>query len=164
MKHAFRLGLFTLSMFGCNWPFPVDELPVDELPTDESPVEPAPDCLFGDTFYALRSGEVDAVTLSPEAWIRDDAELTDPVEREQLVLAVRQSSHDDVTTVAEALGRVDQHEVRRIWLTPEGGAPTYVVYEYGAGDNSYGAFFEAGELDVVANIHDGDVLDCTVSE
>jgi hypothetical protein len=170
MKHAFRLGLFTLSMLGCNWPWPID-VPVDELPVDEPPgcddgscEPPSPECLFGETFYELRQGEAEQLTLSPEEWIRADAELTDAVEREQLVLAVRQSSYDHVTTVAEALEAVDEDEVRRIWLTPEAGEPTYVVYEYGAGDNSYGAFFAAGELTVLANIHDGDIMNCLVRD
>lgn len=36
----------------------------------------------------------------------------------------------------------------------------FVVYEYGAGDNSYGAFFEQQGTTVLASIHDGDLLIC----
>jgi hypothetical protein len=178
MTHLYRIGLTALSLVGgCpEWPLPVDgpasdlpvTSPISELPELEPPCDqadcggPTPECLFGETFYDLRHLESPHLTLSADAWIRADADLSDPHERQQLVLAVRQSTHRDVSTVGEALERVDEHEVRRIWLTPPSGQPRYVVYEYGAGDNSYGAFFAAGDLTVLADIHDGDIMNCRV--
>jgi hypothetical protein len=170
MTNLHRIGLTTLLLVGAcpEWPVgdvpvatPVPELPELEPPCDQADCGgPTPECLFGETFYDLHQSPY--LSLSADEWIRADAELTDPDEREQLVLAVRQSTHTDVTTVSEALERVDEGEVRRIWLTPQSGQRRYVVYEYGAGDNSYGAFFAAGDPTVLASIHDGDILDCRV--
>lgn len=89
------------------------------------------------------------------------AQLGDATSREQLVLAVQQSSHSDVTTPEEALSRVEQQTVRRLWLFDSAGARSYTAYEYGVGDNSYGAIFARGPLEIAAGIHDGGLLNCT---
>ncbi|HTV20050.1 MAG TPA: DVUA0089 family protein [Polyangiaceae bacterium] len=120
-------------------------------------VEPA--CLFGDSFYALRTEG--RVPVLEERWIRALGELTSELEAQQLVIAVQQSSHTDVTTPAEALARVDQNEVRRMRLRAPSDAREYDVFEYGAGDNSYGAIFRADSLTLAASIHDGDLLECS---
>ena len=153
-------------MLGC--PLPVD-MPggVDDLPPLPAPCEGGgcgdeePSCLFGEEFHDLKSDP--AFALEADEWIVDEAQLADAVERTQLVSAVQQSTHTDVTTVAQALSRVDEEEVRRIWFSHRASGREYVVYEYGAGDNSYGAYFARGELDVLAQIHDGDLLLCTAS-
>jgi hypothetical protein len=116
-------------------------------------------CLFGDTFSELRS-EGRFLVLD-EHWIRTLDQLGSELEGQQLVIAVQQSSHTDVTTPAQALAVVDQHEVRRMRLRAPGDAREYDVFEYGAGDNSYGAIFRADELSKAASIHDGDLLECT---
>ncbi len=38
---------------------------------------------------------------------------------------------------------------------------TFVAFEYGAGDNSYGAIFTKTDGSMVTNIHDGDLEHCT---
>lgn len=53
--------------------------------------------------------------------------------------------------------------MRRIELREAAGTRRFTVYEYGVGDNSYGAFFSAGSTELVAAIHDGDLLDCRAS-
>jgi hypothetical protein len=163
-----RIVSFTAALFlmlGC--PLPVD-LPggVDEVPTLPPPCQGSacdgdePVCLFGEEFRDLKSDP--AFVLAEDEWIVDEAQLADAVERAQLISAVQQSTHTDVTTVAEALARVDEEEVRRIWFRHRASGAEYVVYEYGAGDNSYGAYFARGELDVLAQIHDGGLLECAV--
>lgn len=116
-------------------------------------------CLFGDVFADIRSSP--AVLVTSETWIRSVDSLT-ALEGQQLVLAVQQSSHTDVVTPAEALARVDQNEVRRMEFDELASNRRFVVYEYGVGDNSYGAYFPLERAEVVASIHDGDVLDCSV--
>jgi hypothetical protein len=127
--------------------------------TEEPPAEPNA-CLFGEVFSDIRSS--DALLLTSETWIRSVDELTE-LAAEQLLIAVQQSSHTDVTTPAEALERVDQQEVRRIDFYELATERWFVVYEYGVGDNSYGAFFESEGTEVVASIHDGDLLNCSVT-
>jgi hypothetical protein len=116
-------------------------------------------CLFGEVFSDIRSNA--ALELTSETWISTVDELTE-LDGEQLLLAVQQSSHTDVTTPAEALERVDQQEVRRIELYEIASGREFVAYEYGVGDNSYGAFFEREDVEVVASIHDGELLECSV--
>jgi hypothetical protein len=123
------------------------------------PPPPAPTCLFGSTFYELRTEG--ALTIESESWIRALSDVEGVLQGEQVVVAVQQSSHTDVTTPEEALSRVDQNEVRHMLLLDPASARRYELFEYGAGDNSYGAIFRAGTLEKVASIHDGDLLECT---
>jgi len=117
-------------------------------------------CLFGEVFSDLRTSK--ALTLDRERWIRDVAGL-DALTAEQLVLAVQQSSHTDVVTPDEALARVDQQEIRVIEFRELARERAFVVYEYGVGDNSYGAYFASDSSEVLAAIHDGDILSCSVA-
>ncbi len=126
---------------------------------DSAVPAPAPTCLFGEQFSDLRTNP--ALVIESEVWITSAAELAE-LEAAQLVLAVQQSSHTDVTTAAEALARVDQQEVRRMEIAQTDGARAFTVYEYGVGDNSYGAIFGAGTTELAASIHDGDLLGCNV--
>jgi hypothetical protein len=120
----------------------------------------APDvCLFGEVFSDVRTSS--ALAIDSERWIRAVDDL-DALAAEQLLRAVQQSSHNDVVTAEEALARVDQQEVRVIALRVRSSGRAFAVYEYGVGDNSYGAYFEQDGTEVVASIHDGDVLDCSV--
>jgi hypothetical protein len=116
-------------------------------------------CLFGEQFADIRTSP--ALQLTSETWLDSVDGLTE-LEGEQVLLAVQQSSHTDVTTPGEALERVDQQEIRRIDFYEIASGREFVVFEYGAGDNSYGAFFERESVEVAGSIHDGDVLDCSV--
>jgi hypothetical protein len=116
-------------------------------------------CLFGDTFYELRSEAL--LQVLDEHWIRSLEAIASELEAQQLVIAVQQSSHTDVTTPAAALAAVDQSEVRRMRLRDSPSGREYDVFEYGAGDNSYGAIFQADSLVKAASIHDGDLIECT---
>ena len=82
------------------------------------------------------------------------------LERAQIVAAVQESAHTDVTTVEEAFDRVDGHEINRIVLRDEGTHQFYLEVEYGAGDNSYGAIFYWGTAHKAAAIHDGYQEEC----
>ena len=121
---------------------------------------PAPSCLFGSQFSDIRDNR--ALEVVGEQWIRSEGEIASELEAAQLVLAVQQSLHTDVTTAAEALAAVDQQEIRHMQLVEAGAPRAYTVYEYGVGDNSYGAIFFAGTTELAAGIHDGDFLTCNV--
>jgi len=116
-------------------------------------------CLFGEVFSDVRASPL--LTIESERWIRS-LDGIDELVREQMVRAVQQSSHSDVTTAEEALSRVDQQEVRLIEFSESEGGRAFSVLEYGVGDNSYGAYFQRDATNVLAAIHDGDVLDCSV--
>src|SRR5690606_10962837 len=114
-------------------------------------------CALGDTFWALRESS----SIVELAWneITSTAGLS-ALEREQIVLAVQASSHDDVTTAEEALSRVDQGEINQVHYWDTTGRRGLTVYEYGAGDNSYGRIFATGTRETVALIGDGEIREC----
>jgi hypothetical protein len=119
-------------------------------------------CLFGETF-----AERDALSrleLVDELRIRTESELgSDPVAAQQVIAALHTSSHTDVASLTEAFAAVDAGELRRVRFVERDGGAHYVAWEYGAGDNSYGAFFADGSSRVLAAIHDGDVVECVSS-
>ena len=112
---------------------------------------------YGDIFENPTMSVINRQKLTP-------ATLPDfPVEFHQHVVdAVKQSSHTDVTTAAEALGRVDQQEMNIIWFHEPDAQRAFVAFEYGVGDNSYGAIFSRIDGAMVSRIHDGDLELCTV--
>jgi hypothetical protein len=97
--------------------------------------------------------------VTHERWIRS-AEGLSALEGRQVVRAVQASSHTDVETPQEALSRVDGQEVRVLSVFDVSSERAYTVYEYGAGDSSYGLAFVEGSLAALARVGDGDWYDC----
>lgn len=117
------------------------------------------ECLFGSVFHDL--GSFNGVTVNHDERFTTLDGIFEPVQREQIVIAVQQSSHRDVTTAEEAMARIDGGVMRRLWLYDAAGSRSFLAYEYGAGDNSYGAIFPRTSTTVAASIHDGDLYECT---
>ena len=121
--------------------------------------EPAA-CAFGEVFRDLANSTSIATTrrrvlTSPEG-------LT-PVEVQQVIAAARSSAADDVETIEEAFEVADQGEYNQLELWDRTSNRAYVVYEFGAGDTSVGAYFFYGTTQRVAVIGDGDLQECSVS-
>ena len=118
-------------------------------------------CVFGLWYGDLwrRPGAV--VVLSKRTLTTPDG-LSD-LDRAQIVAAVHETAYSDVTTAEEAFAAVDQGEVNVTDLWDASNRRAFRVVEVGAGDNSFGLYFEAGTTTVVARDHDSDVLDCTVT-
>lgn len=115
-------------------------------------------CALGTTYNELKN--------TPHMVQLHERVITSPsgfstIEKNQIVSAMHASSHTDVTTVAEALAAADSGEIIRIIWWDVSNRQTYVSYEYGAGDNSYGRVFFYGSATAVATINDGDLYDCT---
>jgi hypothetical protein len=127
-----------------------------------APTPPSDVCLFGSVYQDLFDNP--ALEVIPRIKITA-ANLADfsAENQDRLVRAVKESSHDDVTTPEEALSRVDQEEVNFVVLLDTAGQRKFVAFEYGAGDNSYGAIFDDTTDAMVSSIHDGDLYDCTVT-
>lgn len=119
-------------------------------------------CLFGDTFWEIRDIHEGALIDYGKRVLTADSELPAPLQA-QIIAAVRESSHDDVTTVAEAFERVDQNEINRFRFWDNLAGRSIIALEYGAGDNSYGALFVEDTATVAAGIHDGDIANCQVT-
>jgi hypothetical protein len=122
---------------------------------------PATTCLFGQTYGDI-AGNPDLMILGELKITLANLDTLSAEDRQRLVVAVQQSSHTDVTTPEEALGRVDQNEVNVRFMVEPTARRRFVSFEYGAGDNSYGAIFDRGAGTMVSKIHDGDLEACTV--
>jgi hypothetical protein len=105
------------------------------------PPAPAPSCLFGDSFNEI--GTVNGVQVSSRQKFTSPTGLL-PVHELQIVKALHASTHTDVTTVAEAFAAADEGELNKVEIYDAAGARAFTAWEYGAGDNSYGAIFVAG--------------------
>ena len=124
---------------------------------------PAPvGCVFGDSYNDIATNPalqvINTNVITPATL--DTLNVDD---QRRLMLAVQQSSHTDVTTPDEAILRVDQHEVNVTWIAEPAAKRAYIAFEYGAGDNSYGAIFDRHSAQMVTNIHDGDLEHCIVT-
>lgn len=119
-------------------------------------VEPPSSCGLGATYRTL--------IASPDferVWqlvVREGTSLL-PSQSVQLVRAV--SLTYEATTVSEALAAVDANEVNLTQLRHRESGRVVTAYEYGAGDNSYGAIFVTDTTELAARIVDGDLADCT---
>ena len=118
-------------------------------------------CLFGDAYYEIIDNPAITIINSTKIYPATLNTLT-AEQQHQLLLAVKQSAHDDVTTPAEAIAAVDQEEVNVRWMVEPAAQRAFISFEYGSGDNSYGAIFSRTDGSMVTNIHDGDLENCTV--
>jgi subtilisin-like proprotein convertase family protein len=114
-------------------------------------------CMLGERYRAF----ADAEGLEPVS----DATLTSPsglspARAAQLLRAVQQA-YAEATTPAAAFTFVDRGAINETVRRDAATGRTFVAYEYGAGDNSYGAFFEGDAVEPVGTIQDGDVYACT---
>ena len=122
---------------------------------------PAATCLFGYTYNDIETNPALQVINTTKIYpaTLDTLSASD---QDKLMRAVQQSSHTDVTTPLEAIMRVDQEEVNVTWISEPAAQRMFIAFEYGAGDNSYGAIFERRGDAMVSAIHDGDLYMCTV--
>ena len=117
-------------------------------------------CVLGTSFRELRDSAV--LHLLQKTSITSPEGLS-ALDRDQVILAVQASSHTDVDSVEEALERVDQNVIDRYDFWDGTNRRAFTVYEYGAGDNSYGRVFAAGTTDTLALIGDGEIRECALT-
>lgn len=113
-------------------------------------------CGLGTTYHELLDSS--AFTIGSRVVVRDVATL-DARQSVQLFRAV-QTTYTEVTNASEALMAVDGDEVNLTELRHRDGRVVR-AYEFGAGDNSYGAIFYGDTTEIAARIVDGDLMDCT---
>jgi hypothetical protein len=119
-----------------------------------------PGCLFGSTYHEAFTAP-SLMTINTQVVTAANLDTLSASLQDMLVRAVHESSHTDVTTASEALMRVDQEELNLSFFAEPAALRTFVSFEYGAGDNSYGAFFEKRSGERAASIHDGDLYNCS---
>jgi hypothetical protein len=117
-------------------------------------------CLFGTTYLALRESAGFELRRQSRITAASSARLSRP-DAAQLLSAV-QVAYTQAHDVGSALSAVDQGQVNRTVLKELASGRLFVAYEYGAGDNSYGAVFEGTSTERAVEIHDGDLYACKV--
>ena len=75
-------------------------------------------------------------------------------------LAAIEVAYSASATLAAGLAAIDQGQLDVTVL--KNGANTVEVYDYSAGDNTYGAIYTAGSTTLAAEIHDGDFYRCSL--
>jgi hypothetical protein len=116
-------------------------------------------CAFGSFLVEILEGErIEVVSRT----VLTSAEGLDALTAAQIVDAVHESVHTDVTDVAEAFERVDGGEINHYELRDRNTGVSYTFFEYGSGDNSFGRVYAEGTTTVVVRDHDTDLLDCIV--
>ena len=125
---------------------------------DCSPLPPADvECVLPDEYRNLRWSH--DVVSGAHRLLTSPAGLSALAQAQ--VIAAAHASNDSVTTIAQAFDFADEGEINRTELWDRTSARAYVVYEFGAGDTSVGAYFELDGSTVVARISDGFTEDCT---
>jgi len=119
-------------------------------------------CVLGTTYRELRDNPAYSLRESRVISATNVAALS-LEEQSQLLVAV-QVAYEEASDLEAALAAVDQGLVNQLRFTPRAGGAELVVYEYGAGDNSYGGVFQQGSSELTARINDGDLIDCTLLE
>jgi len=119
-----------------------------------------PQCLFGEQFGDVQDQKHGAIEAGNDSRLTSGAMLN-AANQAQIIAAVNESSFH-VSTIAEAFAAVDDHEIIRTMLTDVPGSRYFKAFEYGAGDNSYGAIFQGDNVHPVAAIHDGFLESCTI--
>jgi hypothetical protein len=119
-----------------------------------------PDCVFGASFADIEFAA--ASESSRQVLTAEKRDRIRPEEVPQIIRALHASSHDDVTTLDEAFAAVDGGEINRVILVDTPGSRSFVAFEYGAGDNSFGAIFPRDSAEPAALIIDGDIDECQV--
>jgi len=112
-------------------------------------------CLIGSTYRAFRDGPLTVVS----GRVLRSATGLSAASQAQVVRAV-QEAYTDVRTASQAITRV--RTVNETIRRDAASGKTFVAYEYGAGDNSYGAVFEGESATPAGRINDGDVYSCNV--
>ncbi len=118
-------------------------------------------CVFGDRYGDL-AGRAEAVIVMMRE-THDSPATLDGIASEQVIEAVRSTAYDDIKTIEEAFEVVDEGLVHETLLWDASNRKAFVVFEVGAGDNSFGAYFPLGSASTVARINDGDVISCSVT-
>lgn len=139
---ATTLGSLLLTATGCGGPVDVDVGSSKAAFTGPGP------CPMGNE------------TLTNEVLTEASIPSLSELDRQQIIAAVHESSHTDVVTIEEAFDRVDEGLINRIVLRDSYTNQFYVEIEYGAGENSYGAYLYWGTAIVAAAIHDGFPEEC----
>ena len=115
-------------------------------------------CLMGSSWNDLKNDP--AFTRTSSRVVTQASELSG-VAAQQAYKAIK-VAYDDATDLADGLTKIDDGGLNVITLAHTTSGASVDVFEYGAGDNSYGEVFRAGTVTPAAEIHDLDFYGCSL--
>lgn len=113
-------------------------------------------CALGQNFGDLMAGT--AWTKASTKTVTAASQLSGVAAQD--ALSAIQVAYSDAMTLAKGLTEIDAGGLRVI--TWKKGTQTVVSYDYGAGDNTYGALYVDGTTTLAAAINDGDFYGCSI--
>ncbi len=122
-------------------------------------------CVFGDSQDDLNNNANPNLLQNKSSFTYQqylDAHF-DATQDARVIAALHESTHTEVTTVAQAFAAADQNEIDIVHIYDLLGAREFIAIEYGAGDNPYGAIFDSTTATRVAGLQDSDITSCTVT-
>lgn len=117
-------------------------------------------CALGGDWYTTRNSG--AFTIRASRVVTAAGQLTG-VDATNALAALR-VAYADATSLAAALARADEGKLNVVELVHTATGTRITAYEYGAGDNSYGAIFRTGSTEKVASIVDLTYYDCALAD
>lgn len=132
----------------------------DYVQACETEFEPVYNCVFGRTYWQI--SENPRIRVTDRSVLRlSDAQALSSAEQSRILLAIGESAADANITLIEGFDFVDQNEINKMQFWDGSNDLGFIAYEFGAGDNSFGAIFHAGSGELAARIVDGDIYDGT---
>jgi hypothetical protein len=117
-------------------------------------------CLLGQSWGDLKDST--AFVKTSERVVTQASQLTG-VAATQALAAIK-IAYEDSSDLANGLSNIDQSQLNVITLRHTATGTVVDAFEYGAGDNSYGAVFRGGTVQVAAEIKDLDFYGCSIFE
>lgn len=119
---------------------------------------PSFDCSLGTTFFDT-AAQSHITTVDRAEHTLASAMALATVQQQQIAEGAS-AAYGESLTLAEAFEASDDGRINLIEFYDLSNNASYTAVEFGAGDNSVGAFFRAGTTERIADIGDGDLYGC----
>ncbi|MCP4448340.1 MAG: hypothetical protein GY811_23820 [Myxococcales bacterium] len=128
----------------------------------EAELESEYSCLFGQVYSEVFENPR-FLFVEKSKLVLADAQALTANEQSRILLTVGESGADSDISLQEAFAFVDSGEINKSRFWDGSNDLPFVAYEFGVGDNSFGAIFQADTGVLAARILDGDFYDGTTA-
>lgn len=124
----------------------------------ETELSPEYRCVFGLTYGDMLDNPRFHFVERSEL-VLADAQALSTDEQARILLAIGESAADTNIDLVEGFDFVDDNRINKLRFWDGSNDLPFVAYEFGAGDNSFGAVFHSDTGALAARIVDGDIYD-----
>ncbi len=128
------------------------------VPACAGDLAPEYSCVFGPRYHEIFQSSRFVVAAHADLRLAD-AQALPAAEQSQILQALAQSALGQASDLNEAFDFVDDNRINQVRLWDGSNDQPFIAYEFGAGDNSFGAIFHADSGQLAARIIDGDIFD-----